>query len=72
MHQRSRSLDQSAPLGVAGIAINAVFVALAALALFIRLISRRIQRLLLSFNDYAVLLAWVWIAIPFYVVRPLS
>ncbi|CAF9925205.1 hypothetical protein IMSHALPRED_006410 [Imshaugia aleurites] len=58
MHQRRHSLDERAPLGVATIAINTVFVVLAALALGIRLMSRRFQGLGLSFNDYAALLAW--------------
>lgn len=66
MSQSGFSLDERAPLGVASIAINSVFVGLAALALGIRFNSRRIQRLRLSFNDYAVLLAWVWIVTHFY------
>lgn len=72
MYQRGLSLDEKAPLGVASIAINLVFVVLAAVALCIRFMSRRIQGLRLSFNDYAALLAWVWTVISFYEVRPLS
>ena len=60
MYRRSLNLDERAPLGVASIAINSIFVGLAALALSIRFISRAIQGLELSFNDYAVLVAWVW------------
>ena len=59
MHQRPLSLAARAPLAVASITINAVFVVLAALALYIRCISRRIKGVPLTFNDYAVLLAWV-------------
>ncbi len=61
MYQRDLSLDERTPLGVTAIAINSAFVGLAAVALCIRFNSRRIQGLRLSFNDYAVLLAWVWI-----------
>lgn len=59
MYQRSVSLAERAPLAAASIAINAVFVVLAALALCIRCMSRSIQGVHLSFNDYAALLAWV-------------
>lgn len=59
MYQRSPSLAERAPLAAASLANNAVFAVLAALALCIWFMSRRIQGVHLSFNDYAALLAWV-------------
>ena len=59
MYPRGLSLDERTPLGVTSIAIDSVFVGLAAFALCIRFNSRRIQGLQLSFNDYTALLAWV-------------
>ena len=47
-------------LGIAVIAIDAVFLTLAAVALALRLWSRRINGQSLCLNDYAVLLAWVY------------
>ena len=72
MYRRDLDIDERTPLGVASIAINSVFVGLAALALCIRFNSRRIQGLQLSFNDYAALLAWVWTATHFHGASPLS
>ena len=59
MYRRSLSLAERAPLAAASITINAVFVALAALALCIRYMSRRLKGVPLTFNDYAALLAYV-------------
>ena len=59
MYRRPLSLAGRAPLAVASITINAVFVVLAALALCIRFISRRVKGVPLTFDDYAALLAWV-------------
>ena len=70
MYQRGLSLDERTPLGVTSIAINSTFVGLAAVALCIRFISRRIQRVRLSFNDYAVFLAWVWTVTLFHGASP--
>ena len=44
-------------LGIAVIAISAVFAALAIFAVILRLWSRRIQRIVLQCDDYACLLA---------------
>ena len=59
MYRKPLSLTENAPLAVASITINAVFVVLAALALCIRCVSRRIKGVPFTFNDYAALLAWV-------------
>ncbi|KAM0801841.1 hypothetical protein BDR22DRAFT_888293 [Usnea florida] len=62
MHPRSLSSSQGQATGIINIAINSVFLCLAAVAVGIRLWSRRIQRHVLCLNDYAVILAWVFAA----------
>ena len=47
------------PLGVTLLVLDPLFLFLAAVALAIRITSRKIQGLQLCFNDYAALLAWV-------------
>lgn len=46
-------------LGIAVIVVDVVFLALAAVAIGLRLWSRRITSLALSLNDYLVVMAWV-------------
>ena len=46
-------------LGIAVIAVDVVFLTLAAVAIGLRLWSRRITGLALSLNDYLIVLAWV-------------
>ena len=58
-HENHLSLSERAPWGVAAIIVDAVFVTLAATALGVRLISRRIQGRRLCLNDWAALSAWV-------------
>ena len=58
---QSRSLIPATgdSLGIAVIVVDAVFLSLAAVALALRVWSRRIKGQRLCFNDYAVLAAWV-------------
>ena len=52
--------DMSLPRGaVEIIVVSFVFLFLAVIALIFRLLSRRIQRIKLCFNDYAIILAMV-------------
>lgn len=60
MHQRSLGSRQGNALGTLGTIIYSLFLGLAAIAIGIRLWSRKIQRHRLSLNDYAAVLAWVW------------
>ena len=59
MKQRSLFQPEKDRLGVAVIVLDSIFLALAAVALAIRIASRKIQGLQLCLNDYAALLAWV-------------
>ena len=59
MHPRNLSPSNGQAMGTINIAINSVFLGLAAVAVGIRIWSRRIQRHVLALNDYAVILAWV-------------
>lgn len=60
MYQRSLGSRQANALGILEPVIYSIFLGLAAIAVGIRLWSRKIQRHGLSINDYAVVLAWVW------------
>lgn len=57
--QRNLIPDHGDGLGITVIVLDAFFLTLAAVALGIRVWSRRIQGCRLCFNDYSVLLAWV-------------
>ena len=46
-------------LGITVVVLDTLFLSLAAVAVGIRLWSRNIQKLGLSLNDYAAVLAWV-------------
>lgn len=46
-------------LGITAVVLDTLFLGLAAVAVGIRLWSRKIQKLGLSLNDYAAALAWV-------------
>lgn len=59
MYQRSLVPTQGDSLGITVIVLDALFLGLSAVAVGIRLWSRRIQGLGLSLNDYAAVLAWV-------------
>ena len=67
MYQRSLGPGQGDPLGTIVVVLDSVFLSLAAVAICIRLWSRKIQGLGLYLNDYAAVLAWVWRRlVPFY------
>ena len=68
MHQKRATLVQRSPLGVISIVIDAVFLGIAAIALAIRLGSRKLQGSRLCFNDYAALLTWVFLLVYFVIV----
>ena len=59
MYQRSLDPSQGDSLGITVVVLDALFLSLAAVAIGIRLWSRKIQALGLSLNDYAAVLAWV-------------
>ena len=46
-------------LGITVIVLDAVFLTLAAIAICFRLWARKLNRLSLCFNDYAIIAAWV-------------
>lgn len=46
-------------LGIALLIVDFVFIALAAIAILLRVWARRIQKASLCLNDYAVMVAWV-------------
>lgn len=59
MYQRSASPSHGDAMGITVIVINSVFLGLAAVAVGMRLWSRKIQRHGLFLNDYASVLSWV-------------
>ena len=61
MHPRSLSPSRGHDMGIVLIVVNTIFLGFASVAVGIRLWSRKIQRHRLVLNDYAALLAWVWI-----------
>lgn len=60
MYQRSLGPGQGDPLGITIVVLDCVLLSLAAVAICIRLWSRKIQGLGFYLNDYAAVLAWVW------------
>lgn len=65
MDMKQPSLASRTPLGIVSVVLTGFLLAVDAIALGIRLRSRRIQRLPLCLNDYAALLAWVRITMRF-------
>lgn len=59
MYPRSLVNKEKNPLGITVIVLDSFFLALAAVALAVRVSSRRIQGHQLCLNDYTALLAWV-------------
>ena len=59
MYRTSVIQAEKNPLGVTVLVLDSLFLFLAAVALAIRITSRKIQGLQLCFNDYAALVAWV-------------
>ena len=59
MYRRSLIQAEKNPLGVTVLVLDSFFLFLAAVALAIRITSRKIQGLQLCLNDYAALIAWV-------------
>ncbi|KAF6232640.1 hypothetical protein HO173_009079 [Letharia columbiana] len=62
MYQRSASPSHGDAMGITVIVINSVFLGLAAVAVGMRLWSRKIQRHGLFLNDYASVLSWSFAA----------
>ena len=63
MDRRSLIQAEKNPLGVTVLVLDSFFLFLAAVALAIRITSRKIQGLQLCLNDYAAIIAWVLSAI---------
>ena len=59
MYRTSVIQPEKNPLGVTVLVLDSLFLFLAAVALAIRITSRKLQGLQLCFNDYAALTAWV-------------
>ena len=59
MYQKALVSAGANPLGVTVIVLDTLLLSIAAIALGIRLRSRKIQRVNLTLHDYAVLVAWV-------------
>ena len=61
MYSRSLTSSHGGAMGITLIAVGSVFLGLATVAIGVRLWSRKIQRHSLLLNDYAAVIAWVWI-----------
>ena len=59
MYQRSLAPGQGDPLGITVVVLDSFLLSLSAVAICIRLWSRKIQGQGLYLNDYAAVLAWV-------------